>query len=119
MRDVAGFLKIILNIPFKKVVLPGRVKCSGTEGEIEVVYGCRKRKELICGSEGKIVVAHCRLPSPAWRRMVESEEGGRKVGCRKKLICGPDREIVVAHGRLPSPALTGQIVCFETASITI
>ena len=23
-----------LNIPFKKVVLPGRVKCFGTEGEI-------------------------------------------------------------------------------------
>ena len=34
-----------LNIPSKKVVLPGRVKCGGTEGEI--------------------VVAHCRLPSPA------------------------------------------------------
>ena len=34
-----------LNIPFKKVVLPGRVKCGGTEGEI--------------------VVAHGRLPSPA------------------------------------------------------
>ena len=38
------FLKA-LNIPFKKVVLPGRVKCGGTEGEI--------------------VVAHGRLPSPA------------------------------------------------------
>ena len=25
-----------LNIPFKKVVLPGRVKCGGTEGEIVV-----------------------------------------------------------------------------------
>ena len=34
-----------LNIPFKKVVLPGRVKCGATEGEI--------------------VVAHGRLPSPA------------------------------------------------------
>ena len=34
-----------LNIPFKKVVLSGRVKCGGTEGEI--------------------VVAHGRLPSPA------------------------------------------------------
>ena len=34
-----------LNLPFKKVVLPGRVKCGGTEGEI--------------------VVAHGRLPSPA------------------------------------------------------
>ena len=32
-------------MPFKKVVLPGRVKCGGTEGEI--------------------VVAHGRLPSPA------------------------------------------------------
>ena len=36
-----------LNVPFKKVVLPGRVKCGGTEGEI--------------------VVAHGRLPSPAYR----------------------------------------------------
>ena len=33
-----------LNIPFKKVILSGRVKCGGTEGEI--------------------VVAHGRLPSP-------------------------------------------------------
>ena len=45
LRDAAGFLKITLNIPFKKVVLPGRVKRGGTEGEI--------------------VVAHGRLPSPA------------------------------------------------------
>ena len=34
-----------LNISFKKVVLPGRVKCGGTEGEI--------------------VVAHDRMPSSA------------------------------------------------------
>ena len=32
-------------MPFRKVVLPGRVKCGGTEGEI--------------------VMAHGRLPSPA------------------------------------------------------
>ena len=54
-----------LNIPFKKVVLPGRVKCDGTEGEIVVAHGCRKRKKLICGTEGEIAVAHGRLPSPA------------------------------------------------------
>ena len=54
-----------LNIPFKKVVLPGRVKCGGTEGEIVVADGCRKRKKIICGTEGEIVVAHGRLPSPA------------------------------------------------------
>ena len=34
-----------LNIPFKKVVLPGRVKCGGTEWEIVVAHGCRKRKK--------------------------------------------------------------------------
>ena len=28
-----------LNIPFRKVVLPGRVKCGGTEGEILVAHG--------------------------------------------------------------------------------
>ena len=28
-----------LNITFKKVVLPGRVKCGSTEGEIEVAHG--------------------------------------------------------------------------------
>ena len=50
------------NIPFKKVVLPGRVKCGGTE---VVAHGCRKRKKLICGPKGEIVVAHGRLPSPA------------------------------------------------------
>ena len=65
MREAAGFLKITLNIPFKKVVLPGRVKRGGTEGEIVVAHGCRKRKKLICGPEGELVVAHGRLPSPA------------------------------------------------------
>ena len=54
-----------LNIPFKKVVLPGRVKCGGTEEDIVVAHGCRKRKKLICGPEEEIVVAHGRLPSPA------------------------------------------------------
>ena len=33
------------NILFKKVVLPGRVKCGGTEEEIVVAHGCRKRKK--------------------------------------------------------------------------
>ena len=73
-----------LNIPSKKVVLPGRVKCGGTEGEIVVSHGIRERKTLICGTEGEIVVAHC-CPK------------------RKKLICGAEGEIVVAHGRLPPP----------------
>ena len=63
-----GSLKSHFKCPkytIKKVVLPGRVKCGGTEGEIVVAHGCRKRKKLICGMEGKIVVAHGRLPSPA------------------------------------------------------
>ena len=54
-----------LNIPLKKVVLLGRVKCVGTEEEIVVAHGFLKRKKLICGAEGEIVVAHGRLPSPA------------------------------------------------------
>ncbi len=49
----------------QKVVLPGRVKCDGTEGEIVVAHGCRKIKKLICGTEGEILVAHGRLPSSA------------------------------------------------------
>ena len=66
MRDAAGFKKLkALNIPFKKVVLPGRVKCGDTEEEIVVANGCRKRKKLICGMEGEIVAAHGRLPFPA------------------------------------------------------
>ena len=69
LRDAAGFFKVhalnALNIPFKKVVLPGRVKCGGTEGKMVVAHDCRKRKKLICGTEGEIVVAHGRLPSPA------------------------------------------------------
>jgi len=63
-----NFLKSHFKNPkytFKKVVLPGRVKCGGTEGEIVVGHGCRKRKKLICGTEGEIVVAHGRLPSTA------------------------------------------------------
>ena len=39
-----------LNLPFQKVVLPGRVKCGGTEGEIVLARPER-------------VVAHGRLPS--------------------------------------------------------
>ena len=70
MRDAAGFLKNYtlkaLNIPFKKVVLPRRVKCGGgMEGEVVVDHGCRKRKKLICGPEGEKGVAHGRLPSLA------------------------------------------------------
>ena len=64
MRDAAGFLKRPL-IYHKKVVLAGRVKCGGTEGEIVVAHGSRKTKKLICSMEGEIVVAHGRLPSPA------------------------------------------------------
>ena len=52
-----------LNIPFKKVALPGRVKCGGLEGEI-VVARLPEKKKLICGMEGEIVMAHGRLPSP-------------------------------------------------------
>ena len=44
--------------------MPGRVRCGGPEREIVVVYGCRKRKKLKCGTEEEIVVAHGRLPSP-------------------------------------------------------
>jgi len=45
--------------------LPGRVKCGGPEGKIVVAQGCRKRKKAnIYGTEGEIVVAHDRLPSP-------------------------------------------------------
>ena len=47
-----------LNVPFKKVVLPGRVKCGGTEEDIVVAHGCQKRKKVICGPEEEIVVAH-------------------------------------------------------------
>ena len=54
-----------LNKPFKKVVLPGRVKYGGAEGQMVVAHGCRKTKKLICGTEGEIVVAHGRLSSPA------------------------------------------------------
>ena len=51
-------------IPFKNVVLPGRVKCGGPERKIVVAHGCRKRKKLICGTEEEIMVAHGCLPSP-------------------------------------------------------
>ena len=75
MRDAARIFENhtlkALNISFKKVVLPGSVKCGGTEGEIVVAHGCQKRKKLICGMEGEIVVAHGRLPSPA-RTVYES-----------------------------------------------
>ena len=65
MRDAKNHTLKALNIPFKKVVLPGRVNCHGTEREIVVAHGCRKRKKLTCGSEGEIVVAHGRLSSPS------------------------------------------------------
>jgi len=53
-----------LNVLFKKVVLPGKVKCGGTEEEIVVAHGCWKRKKLICGQKEEILVAHGRLLSP-------------------------------------------------------
>ena len=44
LRDAAGFYENhtlkALNIPFKKVVWSGRVKCGGTEEEIVVAHGC-------------------------------------------------------------------------------
>ena len=57
----------IFEITFKKVVLPGRVKCGGPEGEIVVAHGCRRRKKIICGPEEEIVVTHGRLPYLAHR----------------------------------------------------
>ena len=51
-------------MPFKKVVLPGRVQCGGTEEEIVVAHGCSQRKKLICGLEEEIIVARGRLLSP-------------------------------------------------------
>ena len=63
-----------LNIPFKKVVLPGRVKGGGTEEDKVVAHGCRKRKKLICGPEEEIVLAHGRLPSPTRERERERFE---------------------------------------------
>ena len=65
LRDAENHTLKALNIPVKKVVLPGRVKCRGTEGDILVAHGCRKRKKLTCGPEGEIVVAHGRLSSPS------------------------------------------------------
>ena len=47
--------------------ISGRVKCGGTEGEIVVAHGCRKRKKLKYGTEGEIVVARGHLPSPGPR----------------------------------------------------
>ena len=41
-----------LNVPFKKVVLPGRVKCAGTEGEIVVAHGRLPSPSLTAGSVG-------------------------------------------------------------------
>ena len=70
LMEIQGVPQKALNISFKKVVLPGRVKCGGTEGEIVVVHGCRKTKKLICGTGGEIVVAHGRLPYPSRNSIV-------------------------------------------------
>ena len=51
---IVAFFSSSINMPFKKVVLPGRVKSGGTEGEIVVAHGYQKRKKLICGSKGEI-----------------------------------------------------------------
>ena len=46
----------------KKIITAGRLKCCDMEDCTVVAYDCRKTKNLICGMEGKIVVAYGRLP---------------------------------------------------------
>ena len=41
------------------------IKFSGMEDQMVVSYGCWKTKKLICGMEGKNVVAYDRQPFPA------------------------------------------------------
>jgi len=55
-----------LNVPFKKVVLPRRDKCGGTEEGIVMDHGFRKGKKLICGPEEEIwwLMAACLFPLP-------------------------------------------------------
>lgn len=61
MAHFAGFILIgIFKISFAR-----KSKCGGPEEEIEGVHGRRKRKKLISGTEGEIVVAHGRLSSSA------------------------------------------------------
>ena len=57
MAHFAGFILIgIFKISFAR-----KSKCGGPEEEIEGVHGRRKRKKLISGTEGEIVVAHGRF----------------------------------------------------------
>ena len=72
--------------------MPGRVKCGGTKGELLVAHGCQKRKKLICGMEGEIVVVHGPLPSPALHinlfvfYLHSTETISRNKSCLKKKI---------------------------------
>ena len=67
MRNAAGFLKIeifnALNFSFENVKIVGKLKCCGMEDRTVAAYGYRNKKKLICGMEGKNVVACGRLPS--------------------------------------------------------
>ena len=55
-----------LNILFKGIITAGTLKCCGTEDCKVVALGCWKTKKLICGMEGKNIVAYDRLPYPAY-----------------------------------------------------
>ena len=59
-----------LNIPFKKYVLPGRVKCVGPERGIMVAHHCRKRKKLICVMEGKTSNQLINVSTRTWYNLV-------------------------------------------------
>ena len=66
--------------------MPGIVKCGGTEEDIVVAHGCRKRKKLICGPEEEIVVAYGRMPSPARYRQLTLSSVYTAVKCLIYII---------------------------------
>ena len=66
-----------------------------------VAHGCRKRKKLICGTEGEIVVAHGRLPSPTRWYAVCTLKGVLKRGLGYVGSATPT--LVKLNLRVPNP----------------
>ena len=83
LRDAAGFLKISLYRPFIYYLKSSFARKSQMwwygRWNSDAAHGCRKKKKLICGPEGEIVVAHMAACLPPLERKFLNAKMGNNV----------------------------------------